>query len=279
MMPPGCVAARAALLASVLLAGAPRAAFAAEPETAAADGAVAVSEQKAAQAFEAYQAKRFSEAVALYVEAYDASPNADILYNIARIYDTKLGDRPLAINFYRHYITDPGAAPDRIQLANERLLALRDAEAAASPPSPAAAAPAAAAPVAAPPRVSAAGMTAGEWGAIALAVTGAAAAGIGAGFGFAAIDETHTMRRLCDGNVCREQRGIDAAKSAEANARISTIGLASGGALLALGAALYFWPSAERSERPEQASLAGLELDANVHQTPGGWSLELTGTW
>ena len=269
----------ATLLIACLIAGAPRAALAAEPETAAADGAVALSEQKAAQAFEAYQARRFTEAVALYVEANEASPNADILYNIARIYDTKLGDRPLAINFYRHYITDPGAVPERIQLASERLVALRDAEAAASQPSPAAAAPAPAAPVAAaaPDRV--VGMTAGEWGAVALAVSGVAAIGIGAGFGFAAIDETHTMRRLCDGNVCREQRGIDAAESAETNARISTIGLASGGALVALGAALYFWPSTQRSERPEQASLAGLDLDANVHQNHGGWSLELTGTW
>jgi len=269
----------ATLLIACLIAGAPRAALAAEPETAAADGAVALSEQKAAQAFEAYQARRFTEAVALYVEANEASPNADILYNIARIYDTKLGDRPLAINFYRHYITDPGAVPERIQLASERLVALRDAEAAASQPSPGAAAPPPAAPVAAAAPDRAAGMTAGEWGAVALAASGVAAIGIGAGFGFAAIDETHTMRRLCDGNVCREQRGIDAAESAETNARISTIGLASGGALVALGAALYFWPSTQRSERPEQASLAGLDLDANVHQNHGGWSLELTGTW
>jgi hypothetical protein len=274
----------ATLLIASLIAGAPRAALAAEPETAAADGAVTLSEQKAAQAFEAYQGKHFVEAVALYVEAYDASPNADILYNIARIYDTKLGDRPLAINFYRHYITDPGAVPDRIQVANERLMALRDAEAAASQPSPVrmsppGVAPPGAAPAATAPPMGAGGMTAGEWGAVALAVTGAAAIGIGAGFGFAAIDDTHTMRRLCDGNVCREQRGIDAARSAETNARVSTIGLASGGALMALGAALYFWPSPQRSERPEQASLAGLDLDANVYQTHGGWSLELTGTW
>ena len=268
----------ATLLIAALIAGAPRGALAAEPEAAAADGAVALSEHKAAQAFEAYQARRFAEAVALYVEANDASPNADILYNIARIYDTKLGDRPLAINFYRHYITDPGAVPERIQLANERLVALRDAEAAASQPSPAAAPPPAA-PAAAAAHDLAGGMTVGEWGAVALAVSGVAAVGIGAGFGFAAIDETHTMRRLCDGNVCREQRGIDAAKSAETSARISTIGLASGGALLALGAALYFWPSTQRSERPEQASLMGLDLDANVQQNHGGWSLELTGTW
>lgn len=269
----------ATLLIAGLIVGAPCAALAAEPETEAADSAVALSEQKAAQAFEAYQGKHYAEAVALYVEAYDTSPNADILYNIARIYDTKLGDRPLAINFYRRYITDPGAVPDRIQVANERLVALRDAEAAASQPSLVTTPPPALASAPVLPPASADGMTAGEWGAVALAVTGVAAIGIGAGFGFAAIDETHTMRRLCDGNVCREQRGIDAARSAETNARVSTIGLASGGALLALGAALYFWPSTQRSERPEQASLSGIDLDANVSQTRGGWSLELTGTW
>jgi hypothetical protein len=264
----------AALLAGVLLAGTPRAVFASEPELPADDSSVAISEEKAAQAFEAYQSRRFSEAVALYVEAYDAAPNADILYNIARIYDTKLGDRPLAINFYRHYISDPGAVPERIQLANQRLLALRDAEAAASqpPPSPA---PPAAVPVA-PPAPVRAGVTARQWGAVGLAGLGVAAIGIGAGFGFAAIDDAHTVHRLCDGNVCREQRGIDAARSAESNARISTVGLLSGGALVALGTALYFWPS---SERPEQVSLPAIELEANVQQARGGWALELAGRW
>jgi tetratricopeptide (TPR) repeat protein len=66
-----------------------------------ADAEVVLAEKKAAQAFEAYQAKRFAEAVGLYLEAHRAAPNADVLYNVARIYDAKLGDRPLAISFYR----------------------------------------------------------------------------------------------------------------------------------------------------------------------------------
>ena len=48
---------------------------------------VELAEQKAAQAFQAYQEERFSEAVALYIDAYNAAPSADILYNVARIYD------------------------------------------------------------------------------------------------------------------------------------------------------------------------------------------------
>jgi hypothetical protein len=239
------------------------------------DQAITVAEQKAARAFDAYRAKRFGESVALYIEAFEASPNADILYNIARIYDTKLGDRPLAINFYRRYITDPGAIADRIQLANERLVALREAELVAAQPAavPSALAPSGAAPA---PSARASSWTGGEVTGAILAATGIVGLGVGAGFGFVAMDETSTMRDLCDGQLCREQRGIDAAESATTHARISTIGFASGGALLALGAAIYFWPRAERSESREQASSA---LGARVAQNQGGWSLELNGSW
>ena len=254
----------------------PGAALAGQTDGSEADAAIESAEHKAAQAFEAYQAKRFAEAVGLYVEAYDASPNADILYNIARIYDTKLGDRALASTFYRRYITDPGAVADRIQLANERLVALREAELAATQSPPAAGGPAASA-AARAPSARAPGWTGTELTGTVLAATGVVALGIGTGFGFAAMDETKTTRDLCDGNLCREQRGIDAAEKATDHARISTIGFASGGALLALGAALYFWPSGEPSESREPAS-AG-RVGAGLAQNRGGWSLELSGSW
>jgi tetratricopeptide (TPR) repeat protein len=264
-----------------LMAAAPRTALAAPSEAADADASVAIAEQKAAQAFEAYQAKRFTQAVALYIEAYDAAPNADILYNIARVYDTKLGDRPLAINFYRRYITDPGAVPDRIQLANERLLALRDAEAAASQPAAAPSSPSPAPPARVEQRLAApaSGWTSGEWAGVLLAATGVVGIGLGTGFGLAALDDTHTMRDLCDGAVCRSQRGIDAAESATDYARFSTIGFASGGALLALGAAFFFWSGGERAEHPQQAGVASLELGAGPSSERGGWSVELSGAW
>lgn len=258
-----------------------RSAFAQQSEGAEAESEVTLAEQKAAQGFDAYQGKRYAEAVALYIEAYNVAPNADILYNIARIYDTKLGDRPLAINFYRRYIADPGAVSERIQVANERLVALRDAELAASrPPLRAADEPATTLQV-----VSVRSQPAPEpgWdgaevaGAI-MGTVGIAAIGVGAGFGLAAMDETRTVRDLCDGNVCSEQRGIDAAESANDHALISTIGFASGGALLALGAAFYFWPSDEPSERGEVALDPRIER-ARLSGGRGGWALELGGAW
>lgn len=277
-----CAGCFALLSLTCSLAALPGAARAEEPEASDGDASIALSEQKAAQAFEAFQAKHFSEAVTLYLQAHAASPNADILYNVARIYDTKLGDRPLAINFYRRYITDPGAVADRIQVANERLLALRDAElAVAERPAPAPrATPDSAPPTTEPRPAPAMGWTTGEWAGAILAGTGVVALGIGTGFGVAAMDDTRTVRDLCDGNLCREQRGIDAAETATDHARVSTIAFASGGALLALGAAFYFWPGSDARERPEQAAASGWELaGAGVAPTADGWSLEVTGTW
>ncbi len=271
------------LIASCLLAGT-RPALAREPDGTRADGEVARAEQKAAQAFAAYQAKRYAEAVTLYIEAYEAAPNADMLYNLARIYDTKLGDRPLAINFYRRYIAEPGAVPDRIQLANERLALLREAElAAAQPTAPALAeAPGVAAPALAPvrpvSREAEGGWSTGETIGAVVGATGVVALGVGAGFGVMAMSETRTARDLCDDHLCREQRGIDAAESASSHATVSTVGLASGGALVAVGAALYFWLGDEPAEEGVPAQ-EGVQVSARLSPGPSGWSLELGGAW
>jgi tetratricopeptide (TPR) repeat protein len=247
---------------------------------------VAAAEQKAAQAFEAYQGKRFAEAVALYLEAYKAAPSADVLYNVARIYDAKLGDRPLAISFYRRYIADPGAVTDRIQIANERLVTLREAELAASrAPEPGPLAPA---PRAAPDARADSSSFSGDAGwrpaevtGVILGITGVVALGVGTGYGIAAMRETETVRDVCPNNVCSAQRGIDAADSASDHATVSTIAFASGGALLALGAVCYFWlgdsSDSPRSDRPDSASAAGLRLA--IGQRPGGAALELGGAW
>ena len=243
---------------------------------------VASAEQKASQAFDAYQAKRFAEAVALYLEAYRAAPSADVLYNVARIYDTKLGDRPLAISFYRRYITDPGAVADRIQIANDRLVALREAEVAATRPAaapePAAPAPAAAADVRADASFGAEpGWQAAEVTGVVMGVTGILALGVGTGYGIAAMNEMETVRDICPNNVCSEQRGIDAAESASNHATVSTIALASGGALLALGAVFYFWLGDDPGDGPRQASGKNVQLALGPRR--GGAALELGGTW
>jgi hypothetical protein len=103
--------------------------------------------------------------------------------------------------------------------------------------------------------------------------------GVGAGFGLAAMSQNNTAQELCDGNVCREQRGIDAAEKASDRAMISTIGFASGGALLALGAAIYFWVGGTPSDAVERASEDGVRFSAGLSHSPQGWGLEMGGAW
>lgn len=269
------------LIVSALLATSSGSAHARELEGDDPDVNISLAESKADEAFRAYQSKRFGEAVALYMEAYNAAPNADILYNVARIYDTKLLDRPLAINFYRRYITDPGAVADRIQIANERLIVLREAELAATPPSrepeAAVSAPALDARGDAGRAPPAPGWSTVEVVGAVLASTGIVALGVGTGFGIAAMGETNTVHDLCQNNVCSEQRGIDSAERARDHASVSTAGFASGGVLLALGAVLYFWLGDEPS--PSRAPEPSPSLGARLTDTPGGLAVELGGSW
>ena len=253
-------------------------AHAREPQQETDAAKVTLAESKADAAFRAYQASRFAEAVALYLEAYDAAPNADILYNVARIYDAKLLDRPLAITFYRRYISDPGAVVDRIQVANERLLVLREAELAATRSNGGAgAAPSAAeAGGQAPSGVEEGRWSTGEVLGAVLATTGVVALGVGAGFGVAAMGDRDTMNDLCDDNVCRDQRGIDSARNAREHAAIATVGFASGGALVALGALIYFWIG---DESPSHAPERNPALGARFTELPGGFTLELGSSW
>jgi tetratricopeptide (TPR) repeat protein len=236
------------------------------------------AERHAAEAFEAYQAGRYGTAVSLYVQAYNASPNADILYNIARIYDTKLGDRKLALNFYRRYISDPGAQADRIKLANQRLVALREAEIAAEQPAAAARPlrPGTAASFAG--TASASGEPEATWsnqelvGAI-VGATGVVGVVIGAAFGVATISSANTARDLCDGNACREQRGVTAANDANQSARVATVGFAAGGALIAIGTALFLSAGGVK-ERPQIGRVRWSPV-----ATESSLALEVGGSW
>src|SRR5687767_2624421 len=97
---------------------------------------VPLSESYAARAFEAYRQRDYPSAITLYQNALEAAPSADILYNMARVYDVGLRDRTLAIIFYNRYIGDPGAVPKQIETANKRLVELRAAELAAMAPAP-----------------------------------------------------------------------------------------------------------------------------------------------
>jgi hypothetical protein len=208
---------------------------------------VAHAEAYASEAFDAYARKDYSAAIALYEKALEAAPSADIIYNLARIYDTKLKNRGLAIEYYRRYTGDTGADPNRLRVASVRLKELRELEAiAAEQPAPNAP-PATAAPQM-PPAAPALGtsqppaeaaMSGGLSGIqVAGIVTGAAGlAGIGLGiaFGVKAQSDAAVADRFCDGNACTTQRGVDASHDASDAATVSTIAFIAGGALTLLG--------------------------------------------
>jgi tetratricopeptide (TPR) repeat protein len=220
---------------------------------------IARAEAFATEAFEAYSRKDYEQAVELYLKALEASPSADIVYNLARIYDSKLKDRKQAIAFYQRYTQDTGADPSRVRAANQRLQELRELENAANePPASQKAAAAAATQVEAPapspksPPPSAAsqgGLTATQVAGLITGAAGLAGLGVGIGFGIAAKSDSDVAHELCDGNACSTQEGVDAAQDASRSATVSTVAFIAGGALTALGVTLLIVGARGEDER------------------------------
>jgi tetratricopeptide (TPR) repeat protein len=232
------------LTAGLLLSAAVPMARAEAPTTATRD--VALAEQHAAEAFEAYKRGDHARAVVLYHNAFTAAPSADILYNIARVYDLGLGNRQQAIEFYERYTSQPDAVPNRIEAARQRLLELHASEHANTsvPGMDSIArefpldAPVTAVPRSAPPEDE------DDLGpltvaAISVGTAGLVGVGIGVGFGLSARSESEVWKSDCEGNACTSQNGVDAAEAASRRATIATLGFGVGGGLLALAAVLW----------------------------------------
>lgn len=222
---------------------------------------VALAERYAAAAFEAYRAREYGRAVSLYEQALAAAPSAEILYNIARVYDVGLRDRRLAIEYYERYRAHPSAAPELFETATRRLAELRTAETATSaPPGDGANAIARDFPLDASARVAPAspappqrrGLQPLDVTALAVGAAGLVGVGLGIGFGLSARAEKDTWSRDCDGNQCNSQRGVDAAESAARSASIATVGFAAGGGLLAVS--MVLWLIDTDSEQPGSAA-------------------------
>jgi tetratricopeptide (TPR) repeat protein len=226
---------------------------------------VSKAETYASEAFEAYSNKDYQEAVVLYLKALEAAPSADVLFNLAKIYDSKLNDRELAMKFYRRYIADPGAEPERVRQANTRLAELRELELAASE-KPAAVAATTAQPqtsgsggdqTSLPPSRDRDGLTGMQWAGIATGLVGLGGVAVGTVFGFSAKSDADKAKQQCDGNACRTQSGVDAAEDASSKATISTVGFAAGGALTVVGAILLL---AGGSSGPAERDTARLSI-------------------
>lgn len=111
------------LAAALTVMSAPAVAHAQSPATPAADeqNAQALSDQ----AYEAYEKGDFSKAIAQYLESYKLVPTAEILYNVASIYDKKLSDPKLAIEYYRRHNAATDAKAELVGKATSRIAALQ----------------------------------------------------------------------------------------------------------------------------------------------------------
>jgi tetratricopeptide (TPR) repeat protein len=214
--------------------------------------AVEQAEQFAARAFDAYQQGRHAQAVALYEQAYASAPSADALYNIARIHDVGLHDRSRAIAAYERCLLEPGATPERLQRAGERIIQLRRSVAQALPserwPTEASLElppPPSAATEQEPPQ----GWSSLRGAAVISGAVGVVSVGAGLGFGVAALSDADRANAACTGNRCRTQRGVDAAKSASTRATLATTGVGVGAALLATSVTLWILGARGETER------------------------------
>ena len=232
---------------------------------------VALAERYAEEAFQAYARKDYPSAVASYRKALESAPSADIVYNLARVYDLGLRDRPLAIEFYTRYLDEPAAVASRIETARQRLAELSAAEQAAQP------SPAAPAAIATPParaEVDARGGSVLPALAITTGALGLVGVGVGVGFGITAKSRLDVSRRYCDDNSCTTQRGVEAARSAGRAADVATVGFVAGGGLLALGTVLWLVAEGEAESRPGPR-----ELRWTPSLAPGEVSLALSGSF
>ncbi len=108
--------------------GAPRAVAGRHKRTRAERALAKKVEALAASAREAFEQGDFAKAVAEYIKAYQLQPEAPLVYNIAFIYDRKLGERALAMTYYRHFVEDPDADPTLVEKALSRLEELKAEE-------------------------------------------------------------------------------------------------------------------------------------------------------
>ncbi len=103
--------------------------LAAQPTEPADPNQLAKVEDLARRARIFYQEGRYDRAVAIYLEAYRIIPAAATLYNVAHIYDRKLDEPDLAIDFYRRYIRSTDADPKAVERATKRIGEIKEKQA------------------------------------------------------------------------------------------------------------------------------------------------------
>jgi len=186
-------------------------------------------------AFHAYGRGDFPKAIELYLSSYKLAPTAEVLFNVASIYDKKLGETKLAVEFYRRHNAAPDAKPDLVAKATVRVAALN---------APPAGDDQTTAPGMARSRAPEAPADPGKgWRIAGLVTGGVGVVGLGVGVLTSALASgKHSDAKAagCSGDICPDAASQGLEKDAAGLANISTATFIVGGALLASGAAMYF---------------------------------------
>jgi tetratricopeptide (TPR) repeat protein len=236
-----------ALALSAIALAAP--AFAKGKAAPAADPNAAVVEDLANQAAQKYAEGDFAQAVALSKKAYDIEPLAALLFNIATIYDKKMSERDLAMEYYRRFIAAKDADPARLEKATRRLEALKaqapDNNNGNNNPPPATTV------VITPPPVIVAPQKDDEEekrlqrrslmrisGIVAIGL-GVVAIGIGSAFGVLAMNRNNDAGAFCNGPSCSDPKALTLTNDALTFANVSTAMFVVGGVAAVAGVLLF----------------------------------------
>ncbi|HEX2685191.1 MAG TPA: hypothetical protein VHN14_01170 [Kofleriaceae bacterium] len=254
---------------------------------------VKLAEELAQQAFDAYTKGDFAPAVALYKKAYQTSPSAVILFNIANIYDKKLKDKDQALDYYRRYLHSGETEPDLVKRASDRIDIIRveieatkqtQSQSEDHPPSPSP--PPLRSPSSSPsrspamspqnstvPPVPPASRSGWRTAGLVTGAVGVVGLGIGGVYGFIAKSKNDQASDICNGNACVDQRGVTLTDEAHRAALVSTVSFIVGGAIVAGGIGLYLY--APRQEN--RMNKIGIRITPQLGPQLGG--LAISGTW
>jgi hypothetical protein len=247
------------------------------------------AEELADQAFKLQQAGEYAEAIGTYVRAYNLSPVGAILFNIATLYDRKLHERALAMEYFRRYLQAPDAEASFIQKATERLSVLKaevDAEERARRALPTAtaptAAPAPAPPAPTPPPVSppvthdasleetSSGGSGLHAAGLVVGITGIAGVGASMVLGLLAKNKNDEADKYCGPTTCHDQRGVTLEQQTNTLGVAGTATFVAGAALVATGVTMYLLAPSRR------APSAAIAIGPVAHSSAPGVKLDVT---
>jgi hypothetical protein len=237
----------------------------ADPPAAAQGDRVKQAQVLVDQAYDLYQHEDWAKAITAYLESYKLVPTADVLFNIASIYDKKLHDKELAIEYYRRHNASTDATPDLIGKATARVSELERGDKSGKAAKEDSKKP--------EPR----GSSGGALRALGLVAGGVGVVGLGVGgaFGLSAMSKHSDAKAAgCGGSSCQDATSQAQEQDAARAAKMSTALFIAGGALTAVGLTLYLVaPSSKEQPAGREAASPSLKLTPAVGQNAVGVTL------